>query len=78
VKVYVVNVNNCRAYSDYYEGNVGVYRTRQAALDSMRAKGFDLKSRRRKVPWDGCGPDWEEWEYFDVEEFRIEEWEVDA
>ena len=58
-KVYVVNVNNCEAYSDYYEGNVGVYATRKAALDAMRAAGFNVRTRRRKLPWDDL-PDWEE------------------
>lgn len=76
MKVYVVNVNNCKAYSDYYEGNVGVYATRKVALDAMRAAGFDVKTRRRKVPWVES-PDWEEDGFYSEEEYRIEEWKVE-
>lgn len=80
MKVYVVNVNNCKAYSDYTEGNVGVYATRKAALDAMEEKGFDMETHRRKIPW-ACAerfPDWEEDRCYSEEEFRIEEWKVDA
>lgn len=80
MKVYVVNVNNCEAYSDYYEGNVGVYATRKAALDAMEKSGFDRKTHRRKIPW-VCAkqfPDWEEDGCYSQEEFRIEEWKVEG
>lgn len=78
MKVYVVNVNNCEAYSDYYEGNVGVYATRKAALDAMEEAGFDRRTHRRKVPWFVDEPNWEEEGYYLQEEFRIEEWKVEG
>lgn len=79
MKVYVVNVNNCEAYSDYYEGNVGVYATRKAALDAMEKSGFDRCTKRRKIPWNRHDPNpgWEDDGFYSEEEYRIEEWKVE-
>lgn len=74
MKVYVVNVNNCRAYSDYHEGNVGVYASRAAAVDDMTRQGFNPATRRRIVPWPGMGPDWYDFGFYDTEQYRVEEW----
>ena len=78
MKVYVVNVNNCEAYSDYHEGNVGVYASREAAVADMTAKGYDPDTKRMKSPWDESDPDWLEDGYYDEYAYRIEEWEVTA
>lgn len=76
--VYVVVVNNCKAYSDYYEGVRAVYSSREKAEREMTALGFSPESRRRIIPWDlFCAKDWEELGQYDTEEYRIEEWRVD-
>lgn len=78
MKVYIVNVNNCEAYSDYYEGNRGVYSSREKAIDAMTAQGFDPETRIKLIPW--CSlkddKDWREKGWYDREEYRIEEWEL--
>ena len=77
MKVYIVNINNCCAYSEYYESNRGVYATRAAALKDLTAMGFDHVSKRRKMKFSWySGDDWEEWHKYDEEEYRIEEWEL--
>lgn len=76
MKVYIVNVNNCEAYSDYYEGNRGVYSSREKAIDAMTAQGFDKETKTRLIPWDFAGKDWLEDGEYDREAYRIEEWEV--
>lgn len=76
MKVYIVNVNNCEAYSDYYEGNRGVYATYQQAVDAMTAQGFDNETKIRIKPWDEKDNDYLETGFYDREEYRIEEWEV--
>jgi len=74
MKVYIVNVNNCREYSEYHEANVGVYASRAAAVEDMTRQGFDPDTRSRIVPWPGLGPDWHEWGFYDTERYRVEEW----
>lgn len=80
MKVYIVNVNNREAYSDYREGNRGVYSSREKAIEAMTAQGFDASTRIKVIPW--CGfEDEEDWlgnGWYGIEEYRIEEWEVDA
>lgn len=76
MKVYVVNVNNCEAYSDYYEGNRGVYSTYQKAVDVMTEQGFDPSTRTKLTPWYEDEEDWRENGWYDREAYRIEEWEV--
>lgn len=76
MKVYIVNVNNCEAYSDYWEGNRGVYLTYQGAVDAMTAQGFDAQTKTRVIPWDAGEEDWRESGWYDREAYRIEEWEV--
>lgn len=78
MKVYIVNVNNCEAYSDYWEGNRGVYSSREKAIDAMTAQGFDAHTKIRLIPWSCAGKGWYEKGWYDREEYRIEEWEVDA
>lgn len=78
MRVYVVNVNNCEAYSDYYEGNAGVYASREAAVAAMTAQGFNPETQRKKIPWDDQDPNWLRDGYFDERAYRIEEWEVKA
>jgi hypothetical protein len=79
MKVYIVNVNNCEAYSDYWEGNRGVYSSREKAIEAMTAQGFDESTRIRLIPWcDFEKEDWRENGWYDREEYHIEEWEVDA
>lgn len=76
MKVYIVNVNNCEAYSDYWEGNRGVYPTYQAAVDAMTEQGFDPSTRIKITPWYEDEEDWRENGWYDREEYRIEKWEV--
>ena len=82
MKVYVVNVNNCEAYSDYYEGNRGVYATEAAALRDLEAMGFDLSTKHHRVPWAHLTKEeiekgeWIDEALYNEEAFRIEEWEV--
>ena len=76
MKVYVVNVNNCEAYSDYYEGNRGVYATYQQAVDAMTAQGFNPSTKVKIIPWYTDEDDWFEQGWYDRNEYRIEEWEV--
>ena len=79
MKVYVVNVNNCEAYAeDYLEDNRGVYSSREKAIDAMTAQGFDAQTKIRLIPWYEDERDWYEDGRYDQEEYRIEEWEVDA
>lgn len=78
MKVYIVNVNNCQAYSDYREGNRGVYSSREKAIEAMTAQGFDAQTKIRLIPWRCAGKHWLENGWYDSEEYRIEEWEVDA
>lgn len=74
MKVYVVNVNNGREYSEYHEANRGVYASRAAAVDDMTRQGFNPTTRRRIVPWPGLGPDWYDFGFYDTECYRVEEW----
>lgn len=78
MKVYIVNVNNCEAYSDYYEGNRGVYLTHQDAVDAMTTLGFDPSTKTRVIPWHDFEneKDWFESGWYDREAYRIEEWEL--
>lgn len=81
MKVYIVNVNNREAYSDYFEGNRGVYSSREKAIDAMTAQGFDPSTRIKLTPWfegeeDWFDEDWRENGWYDSEEYRIEEWEM--
>jgi hypothetical protein len=76
MKVYIVNVNNCEAYSDYWEGNRGVYSSRKKAIDAMTEQGFDPSTRIKLIPWYEDEEDWRENGWYDREEYRIEEWEV--
>lgn len=76
MKVYIVNVNNCEAYSDYWEGNRGVYSSREKAIAAMTAQGFDPQTGIRLIPWRHAGKNWIEEERYDREEYRIEEWEL--
>lgn len=76
MKVYIVNVNNCEAYSDYYEGNRGVYSSREKAIDAMTEQGFDKETRIRIIPWYEEDDDYLETGFYDREAYRIEEWEV--
>lgn len=76
MKVYIVNVNNCEAYSDYWEGNRGVYASRESAVHAMTAQGFDASTRIKIIPWYEDEEDWLENGWYDREEYRIEEWEV--
>ena len=77
MKVYIVNVNNCEAYSDYYEGNRGVYPTYQQAVDAMTAQGFDPSTKVKIIPCYTDEDDWFEEGWYDRNEYRIEEWEMD-
>lgn len=77
MKVYIVNVNNCEAYSDYWEGNRGVYSTYQQAVDAMSAQGFDPSTKIKLLPWYDDEKDWLENGWYDRNEYRIEEWEMD-
>ena len=77
MKVYIVNVNNCEAYSDYYEGNRGVYPTYQQAVDAMTEQGFDPSTKTKIIPWYTDEDDWYEQGWYDRNEYRIEEWEMD-
>ena len=78
MKVYIVNVNNCEAYSDYYEGNRGVYLTYQDAVDAMTELGFDPSTKTKVIPWYDFEneKDWFESGWYDREAYRIEEWEL--
>lgn len=76
MKVYIVNVNNCMAYSDYWEGNRGVYSSREKAIEAMTAQGFDSSTRIKLIPWYEDEEDWRANGWYDREEYRIEEWEV--
>lgn len=77
MKVYIVNVNNCEAYSDYLEENRGVYSSREKAIDAMTAQGFDAQTKIRLIPWSCAGKHWLEDGEYRREEYRIEEWELD-
>ena len=76
MKVYIVNVNNCEAYSDYWEENRGVYSSREKAIEAMTSQGFDAETGIRLIPWKRAGKNWIEDGRYDREEYRIEEWMV--